>query len=91
MKCAVNNCPLTYNYPNWDASPYDAERTCTLAKTIRLRIAAKHPGALKFAGLKIKEYSSRQAWEAKSPEEQAKIRVAAKKMGLSTSAQKSKK
>ena len=91
MKCAVANCPLTFNYPNWDTSPHDAEKNCTLAKSIRMRISAQHPRALKFGGLKTREYGSRQAWESKSSEEQAKIRVAAKKMGLSTSAQKSKK
>lgn len=63
--CSVNNCPLDTGYPDYPASPLDGETTCTLGKTIRIRIAAKYPGVLRFEGLKSREYYGKITWNKK--------------------------
>jgi hypothetical protein len=42
-KCNVNNCPLHPKYPELVSDPEDEEKKCSLAKTIRIRIAADYP------------------------------------------------
>ena len=49
--CSVNNCPLD-PHPKHES---DKEQFCTLAKSIRQRIAAKYPGQLANGGLTARE------------------------------------
>jgi hypothetical protein len=49
--CSVNNCPLDPHPKH----PADKENVCTLAKSIRQRIAAKYPGQLANGGLTARE------------------------------------
>ena len=50
-RCSVNNCPLDPHPVN----PADQQTKCTLAKSIRQRIAAKYPGQLANDGLTARE------------------------------------
>jgi len=49
--CSVNNCPLDPHPVN----PADQQTKCTLAKSIRQRIAAMYPGQLANDGLTPRE------------------------------------
>lgn len=77
-KCAVNNCPLDPVYPSRVTDEGDVEHKCTIAKTIRSRIAAKYPGTLKFEGLTPREFTAKKNWENLSEEEKDKKREAIK-------------
>lgn len=77
-KCSVNNCPLDSAYPNRVTAEGDIEHKCTIAKTIRSRIAAKYPGVLKFEGLTPREFTAKKNWENLSEEEKDKKREAIK-------------
>lgn len=70
-RCSVNNCPLTAKYPDWPTHPDDPERRCTFGKTRRLRIAARYPGALRYGGLKSREYNGKLREERLTPEQRA--------------------
>ena len=54
-RCAVNNCPLDFNYPNYDISPLDFETKCTASKPVRMRIAAN--STLQYRGMTRAEYA----------------------------------
>ena len=62
QKCSVNNCPLYSGYPDMPSSPDDPERKCKVGKTIRLRVAAKHPSVLRYGGLTTREWAATQQW-----------------------------
>jgi hypothetical protein len=50
-RCSINACPL-----NWHPKhPTDKEQICTLAKSVRQRIAANYPNQLMNAGLTARE------------------------------------
>ena len=68
--CSVNNCPLD---PNPCAIAEDKEPRCTMAKSIRMRLAGATPGALPRGGLTKREYGST-AWFARlSPTSSAAV------------------
>lgn len=73
MKCAVNNCPLHPQFPNLANSPLDKERWCTLAKSVRTKIASKYPGVLKYEGMTSHEAKGLKTWAAKSPTDKQKM------------------
>ena len=62
QKCSVNNCPLFSGYPDMFASPNDSERTCTIAKSVRLRVAVNYPTALRYGGMTAREWVAAQQW-----------------------------
>ena len=70
--CSVNNCPLDSGYPDYDTSPLDKERRCTLGKTVRLRIAAKYPGELKYGGKTLAGLRAEKSWNSRSLESRKK-------------------
>lgn len=74
QKCSVNNCPLHPQYPDLTIDPEDHEQKCTLAKSVRIRVAEKYPGVLKLEGLTPREFNGRNKWNALSTEEQELIR-----------------
>lgn len=76
--CNVNNCPLHPQYPNLPIDPEDIEKKCTVAKSIRLRIASQFPGMLRYEGLTPREFEGRSRWNSLSPEEQEARRNQAK-------------
>jgi hypothetical protein len=78
-KCNVNNCPLHPKYPELISDPEDKETKCSLAKSIRGRIAADFPDILKFNGLSPREYSAKIRWQNLSPAEQQEIKERGKK------------
>ena len=91
IQCSINNCPLYPEYPDLFTSPYDAEKKCTISKTIRLRIAAKYPGILRFGGMKIAEYKALEAWNARTPEVKARFIAGAKKNAFVSVSQSTEK
>jgi hypothetical protein len=62
--CSVNNCPLTTRYPHWPVDPNDVSRACPMEKGVRVRIAARHPGALQYGGLTKAEHTARARYDA---------------------------
>ena len=48
----------------------DPEPRCTLARSRRMRIAARYPALLPWRGLRPRELASLLQWEAMTPEEQ---------------------
>ena len=71
--CSVNSCPLDSEYPDRYSSPYDRERKCTLAKSIRVGIGAEYPGILRYQGMTKREYAAALAWNNLSIEDREKI------------------
>lgn len=61
--CSVNSCPLDPKYPRLTVEPEDPEQKCRLSRAKRKKLAAEHPGTLKFNGLTVKEWNWRRAWE----------------------------
>jgi len=62
LKCSVNNCPLSIDYPNLSVAPNDPEKKCGVAKTIRVRIGSQT--TLKYGGLTRGEYNAKERWDA---------------------------
>ena len=62
--CSVNNCPLD---PNPCAIAEDREPRCTMAKSVRVRLAGAMPGALPRGGLTKREYGAKLGFEQVSP------------------------
>lgn len=85
-KCSVNSCPLDPAYPNRVTDETDPEQKCTIAKTIRSKIAAKYPGTLKFEGLTPREFTAKKNWEILPEEEKDKKREAIKNARLKINA-----
>jgi hypothetical protein len=69
----------TSEYPELVSDPEDTETNCSLAKTIRIRIAAEYPDILKYNGLSPREYSAEIRWQNLSPAEQQEIKERGKK------------
>jgi len=65
-------------YPNRVTVEGDIEQKCTIAKTIRSRIAGKYPGTLQYEGLTPREFKAKKNWENLSEEEKDKKRENAK-------------
>lgn len=63
--CSVNNCPLDLGYPDLYVDAEDRQQKCTIAKAIRLRIAAKFPGVLVKGGLNVREYAAKTCYDRK--------------------------
>ena len=79
LKCSVNNCPLHPEYPDLFIFKDDPERKCTLAKTIRIRIASEHPQIkLKYKGLTSREYNAKKRWDNLPETEKEAMRQRAK-------------
>ena len=62
--CSVNNCPLD---PNPCAIAEDKEPRCTMAKSIRMRLAGAMPGALPRGGLTEREHRLKLRFEQMPP------------------------
>ena len=73
VKCSVNNCPLSTNYPDWDTLPGDLEKKCKLPKEKRLKIVTENQGFLKYGGWTKREYLWKEHWESLTPEEKEMI------------------
>ena len=73
-QCSVNNCPLHPGYPDLHIDPCDMEKKCTLAKAVRLRVAAEFPGLLVYEGLTPREFGGRERWNRLSIDEQEAIK-----------------
>ena len=69
IKCSVNNCPLSAQYPDLDTLPDDPEKKCKLSKEKRLKIVTVNQGILKYGGLTQREFMGKKRWENLTPEE----------------------
>lgn len=67
--CSVNNCPLDPH----GSHPLDKERKCTIAKSIRVRIASQFPGQIKRGGLTAQEWASQQSYNRLSVADKARL------------------
>ncbi len=63
INCSVNNCPLTSGYPKWKHLAGDLQRTCTLNKVVRKRIAKGNSKNLKYIGLTPSEFNAINYWK----------------------------
>ena len=82
-KCNTNNCPLDKFYPQRSMDTEDKEQRCTMEKNVRLRIAEKFPGVLKYAGYSQREFSAKLAYDHLTPEQKEQKRIQARNMSLS--------
>ena len=62
--CSVNNCPLDGGYPAHFVHPDDTQQVCTMAKAIRMRIAATDPDQLPMRGMKAREWAGFKRYES---------------------------
>ena len=66
--CSVNNCPLNHDYPHGFVHEDDPEQECTCPKKDRMKIAEKFPSMLKYGGMTVREYNTKEILEAISEE-----------------------
>ena len=62
QSCSVNNCPLHADYPNLYVADYDTGRKCKLSK--KKRISITEGSGLKYAGMKIIEFTACKRWSS---------------------------
>jgi hypothetical protein len=75
-RCSVNVCPLDPDIRLRNRLP--GEPRCTLWKWIRTRIGTKYVDVLPLGGLTSREAAGKRAWERLAPEEQERLRAAAR-------------
>ena len=78
IKCSVNNCPLSTNYPNWETNINDPERKCKLPKVKRIELAKG--SSLKYEGMTQNEYNGKIRWDNRPESEKEMIRQRASKI-----------
>jgi hypothetical protein len=72
IKCSVNNCPLSSQYPDIYTDIEDKQKECTLAKSIRVEIGSKYP-ELKYQGMTPREWASTKRYESFSSDEKENL------------------
>jgi len=75
FRCEVNNCPLSLDYNKYlYKDDNDFELTCTMAKSIRVKIASNYGEFIKYGGLTAKEYAAKNKWEERTDGEKENIK-----------------